>query len=81
MAFGRAWRGKKAANILGLHDTSLFGRPILDGADAQYHQATIADVQANPVRYQDVVVPLAALRGGWWNREREHLAAAESAGR
>lgn len=48
-------------------------------ADAQYHQATIADIQANAVRYQDTVALFAALGGGWWNLEREHLAAAEPA--
>lgn len=50
-------------------------------ADAQYHQATIADIQANAVRYQDTVALFAALGGGWWNLEREHLAATDPTGR
>lgn len=36
-------------------------------ADAQYHQAKIADIQAIAVRYQDTVALFAALGGGWWN--------------
>jgi NodT family efflux transporter outer membrane factor (OMF) lipoprotein len=36
-------------------------------ADAQYHQAKIADLQAIAVRYQDTVALFAALGGGWWN--------------
>ncbi len=36
-------------------------------ADAQFHQATIADIQAIAVRYQDTVALFAALGGGWWN--------------
>ena len=38
-------------------------------ADTQYHQATIAGIQANAVRYQDTVALFAALGGGWWNDE------------
>ncbi len=38
-------------------------------ADAQFHQAAIADIQANAVRYQDTVALFAALGGGWWNGE------------
>jgi len=37
-------------------------------ADAQYHQARIADVQAIAVRHQDTVALFAALGGGWWSR-------------
>jgi hypothetical protein len=33
-------------------------------ADTQYHQATIADIQANAVRYQDTVALFAALGAG-----------------
>ena len=36
-------------------------------ADAQYHQAVIADLQARAVRYQDTVALFTALGGGWWN--------------
>jgi NodT family efflux transporter outer membrane factor (OMF) lipoprotein len=36
-------------------------------ADAQFHQARIADIQALAVRYQDTVALFAALGGGWWN--------------
>jgi len=36
-------------------------------ADAQFHQATIAEIQAIAVRYQDTVALIAALGGGWWN--------------
>lgn len=45
-------------------------------ADAQYHQATIADIQANALRYQDTVALFAALGGGWWNVKRDIAAAA-----
>lgn len=44
-------------------------------ADAQYHQAKIADVQAIAVRYQDTVALFAALGGGWWNAERHDASA------
>jgi NodT family efflux transporter outer membrane factor (OMF) lipoprotein len=37
-------------------------------ADAQSHQARIADVQAIAVRHQDTVALFAALGGGWWSR-------------
>ena len=36
-------------------------------ADAQYHQATLAWVQAVAQRQQDTVALFAALGGGWWN--------------
>ena len=36
-------------------------------ADAQYHQAQFADMQAIAIRYQDTVALFAALGGGWWN--------------
>ena len=45
-------------------------------ADAQYHQAKIADMQAIAVRYQDTVALFAALGGGWWNAEPRNAAAA-----
>jgi NodT family efflux transporter outer membrane factor (OMF) lipoprotein len=38
-------------------------------ADAQYHQAMIAELQAKTVRYQDTVALFAALGGGWWNTD------------
>ncbi len=44
-------------------------------ADAQFHQATIADIQAIAVRYQDTVALFAALGGGWWNIDRGDIAA------
>ena len=37
-------------------------------ADAQYHQARIADVQGIAMRHQDTVALFAALGGGWWSR-------------
>jgi len=37
-------------------------------ADAQYHQAEIADLQALAMRYQDTVALFTALGGGWWTR-------------
>jgi outer membrane protein TolC len=49
-------------------------------ADTQYHQATIADIQANAVRYQDTVALFAALGGGLWNVERGDIAAAAPKG-
>jgi len=36
-------------------------------ADAQYHQATINDLQTVAVRYQDTVALYVALGGGWWS--------------
>jgi len=36
-------------------------------ADAQYHQAKIADLQTIALRYQDTVALFVALGGGWWN--------------
>lgn len=36
-------------------------------ADAQFHQAKLADLQAIAVRYQDTVALFAALGGGWWS--------------
>ena len=44
-------------------------------ADAQYHQAKIADIQAIGVRYQDTVALFAALGGGWWNADRSDAGA------
>jgi NodT family efflux transporter outer membrane factor (OMF) lipoprotein len=35
-------------------------------ADAQYHQASINELQAVAVRYQDTVALYVALGGGWW---------------
>ena len=49
-------------------------------ADAQYHQAKIADLQALAVRYQDTVALFAALGGGWWNAKREDASADGSKG-
>ena len=40
-------------------------------ADAQYHQAQIADLQSIAVRYQDTTALFAALGGGWWNAKSE----------
>jgi NodT family efflux transporter outer membrane factor (OMF) lipoprotein len=36
-------------------------------ADAQFHQARLAELQAIAVRYQDTVALFAALGGGWWS--------------
>ena len=36
-------------------------------ADVQYHQASLAAIQAEAQRYQDTVGLFAALGGGWWN--------------
>jgi NodT family efflux transporter outer membrane factor (OMF) lipoprotein len=36
-------------------------------ADAQFHQAKLAELQAIAVRYQDTVALFAALGGGWWS--------------
>jgi NodT family efflux transporter outer membrane factor (OMF) lipoprotein len=36
-------------------------------ADVQYHQATIAYLQAVALRHQDTVALFVALGGGWWN--------------
>lgn len=50
-------------------------------ADAQYHQATIAEIQAVAVRYQDTVALIAALGGGWWNTAPGAAGAGTSNGR
>jgi NodT family efflux transporter outer membrane factor (OMF) lipoprotein len=39
-------------------------------ADVQFHQATIAYLQASAQRYQDTVALFVALGGGWWNGQR-----------
>jgi outer membrane protein TolC len=49
-------------------------------ADAQYHQANIAEIQAIAVRYQDTVALFAALGGGWWNVERRDGSVGQSSG-
>ncbi|MDE2137332.1 MAG: TolC family protein [Gammaproteobacteria bacterium] len=38
------------------------------GADAQYHQAMINDLQMEALRYQDTVALYVALGGGWWSQ-------------
>lgn len=48
-------------------------------ADAQFHQATIADIQAIAVRYQDTVALYAALGGGWWNAAGGKISAGAAA--
>ena len=40
-------------------------------ADVQFHQATIAWLQAVGQRHQDTVGLFAALGGGWWNRNAQ----------
>ncbi len=40
-------------------------------ADGQFHEATIAWLQAVGQRHQDTVGLFAALGGGWWNREAQ----------
>jgi NodT family efflux transporter outer membrane factor (OMF) lipoprotein len=49
-------------------------------ADAQFHQAIVADIQAIAVRYQDTVALFAALGGGWWNTAGEDISAADAGG-
>lgn len=49
-------------------------------ADAQYHQATINELQAVAVRYQDTVALFAALGGGWWNAETKSADASDPKG-
>jgi outer membrane protein TolC len=39
-------------------------------ADVQFHQASIAYLQAVAQRYQDTVALFVALGGGWWNALR-----------
>lgn len=36
-------------------------------ANAQYHQARIANIEARAAQYQDTVALYVALGGGWWN--------------
>jgi NodT family efflux transporter outer membrane factor (OMF) lipoprotein len=48
-------------------------------ADAQFHQAKVADIQAIAVRYQDTVALYAALGGGWWNAAGANVSAAAAA--
>jgi NodT family efflux transporter outer membrane factor (OMF) lipoprotein len=38
------------------------------GADVQFHEATIAYLQAVAQRHQDTVALFVALGGGWWNK-------------
>ena len=42
-------------------------------ADAQYHQAHIAELQAVAVRYQDTVALFVALGGGWWAAQTQEI--------
>lgn len=42
-------------------------------ADAQYHQAQIAELQAVAVRYQDTVALFVALGGGWWAAQTQEI--------
>jgi NodT family efflux transporter outer membrane factor (OMF) lipoprotein len=46
-------------------------------ADAQYHQAEIAELGALATRYQDTVALFTALGGGWWNARPTTEARAE----
>jgi outer membrane protein TolC len=39
-------------------------------ADVQFHEATIAYLQAVAQRLQDTVVLFVALGGGWWSEQR-----------
>ena len=48
-------------------------------ADAQYHQALVAELQASALRYQDTVALFAALGGGWWNPQQPDVRAARPA--
>jgi outer membrane protein TolC len=38
-------------------------------ADVQFHEATIAYLQAVAQRYQDTVALFVSLGGGWWNNK------------
>jgi outer membrane protein TolC len=38
-------------------------------ADEQFHETTIAYLQAVAQRYQDTVALFVALGGGWWNAQ------------
>jgi len=49
-------------------------------ADAQYHQAMIADLQLVAVRYQDTVALYVALGGGWWTEPARAAAPAPQRG-
>jgi NodT family efflux transporter outer membrane factor (OMF) lipoprotein len=60
-----------AREALGLLQTSyqagLTGYLEVLSADVQFHEASIAYLQAVAQRYQDTVALLVALGGGWWN--------------
>lgn len=43
-------------------------------ADAQYHQASIAYLQARGQRLQDTAALFVALGGGWWNKDQDTAA-------
>jgi outer membrane protein TolC len=40
-------------------------------ADVQYHQASVALLQARAQRMQDTTALFVALGGGWWNANRD----------
>jgi NodT family efflux transporter outer membrane factor (OMF) lipoprotein len=46
-------------------------------ADTQFEQASIQELQARAVRYQDTVALFAALGGGWWRAPQVAAAAAK----
>jgi len=48
----------------------LIAYPEVLTADVQFHQATIAYLQAVAQRHQDTVALFVALGGGWWNEPR-----------
>ncbi|MDR3500948.1 MAG: efflux transporter outer membrane subunit [Parvibaculum sp.] len=48
-------------------------------ANAQYHQARIANIEARAAQYQDTVALYAALGGGWWNGAGASATARQSA--
>jgi NodT family efflux transporter outer membrane factor (OMF) lipoprotein len=62
---------RSAAEALGLlqanYRAGLVAYPDVLVADVQFHEATIAYLQAVAQRQQDTVALFAALGGGWWN--------------
>ncbi len=67
--------GRRAAGeALGLlqvnYRAGLVAYPGVLAADVQFHEATIAYLQAVAQRHQDTVALFVALGGGWWNKPR-----------
>ncbi|MGA2173685.1 MAG: efflux transporter outer membrane subunit [Verrucomicrobiota bacterium] len=61
----------EALNLLQVnYRAGLAAYPDVLTADVQFHQATIAWLQAVAQRHQDTVALFVALGGGWWNEPR-----------